>query len=102
MDRDLENLKEQIISLVHPRKIILFGSRANGTANDQSDYDILILMQNGTNKRAIAQFLYQNIENIDKPYDFIVATEETIEKYSNSPHLVYFHALKDGIELYAS
>ncbi|EKR74612.1 putative toxin-antitoxin system, toxin component [Leptospira noguchii str. 2006001870] len=46
--------------------------------------------------------MYQNIENIDKPYDFIVATEETIEKYSNSPHLVYFHALKDGIELYAS
>ncbi|EMO38170.1 putative toxin-antitoxin system, toxin component [Leptospira interrogans str. MMD3731] len=46
--------------------------------------------------------MYQNIENVDKPYDFIVATEETIEKYSNFPHLVYFYALKDGIELYAS
>lgn len=102
MDRDLESLKEQIISLVHPMKIILFGSRAKGSFNGYSDYDILVLMPKGANKRKTAQFLYQNIENIKKPYDFIVLTEDTLEKYSDSHHLIYFHALKDGIELYAA
>ncbi|PJZ55864.1 nucleotidyltransferase domain-containing protein [Leptospira barantonii] len=102
MDRDLENLKNQIVSLVSPLKIILFGSMATGSSNDQSDYDILIVMPKGTKKRETAQFLYRKIENINRPYDLIVATEETIENYSNIPHLVYFHALKDGIELYAA
>ncbi|MBM9499224.1 nucleotidyltransferase domain-containing protein [Leptospira sp. 201903071] len=102
MDRDLENLKTQVINLVNPLKIVLFGSRATGSFNKHSDYDILIVMPKGTNKRKTAQFLYQNIENIERPYDFVVVTEETLEKYSNSHHLIYFHALKNGIELYAA
>jgi predicted nucleotidyltransferase len=102
MDEDLQNLKTQIISLVNPIKIILFGSRAKGNFAENSDYDIMVLMPEGTNKRATAQYLYKNIENIEKPYDFIVATQDTLDKYSHSKHLIYFHALKDGIELYAA
>ncbi|EOQ96545.1 nucleotidyltransferase domain protein [Leptospira wolbachii serovar Codice str. CDC] len=102
MDQDLQNLKAQIVTLVNPLKIILFGSRAKGNFNHSSDYDILVIMPDGTNKRKTAQFLYQNIENINISYDFVVATENTLEKYSKSHHLIYFHALKDGIELYAA
>ena len=81
MDNDLQNLKKQIISLVNPIKIILFGSRAKGNFSEHSDYDIMIVMPKGTNKRATAQYLYKNIENIKNPYDFIVATQDTLDKY---------------------
>ena len=102
MNQDLETLRAQIISLVKPLKIILFGSRSRGTASDKSDYDLLILMPEGTNKRETAQFLYKSIENVKTPYDFIVATPLTLEKFSNIRHIVYFHALKDGKEIYVA
>ncbi|PKA06399.1 nucleotidyltransferase [Leptospira harrisiae] len=102
MDRELEILKTQIISLVNPLKIILFGSRATGTASKNSDYDLLIIMPDGTNKREIAQYLYKNVDNINISFDIVVATPQTLEKYSNIRHLIYFHALKDGLELYAA
>jgi uncharacterized protein len=102
MDRDLENLKKQIISLVNPLRIILFGSRSKGTFSETSDYDLMIIMPEGTNKRETAQFLYKNIENIKKSYDLIVTTQSILQKYRGSRHLIYFHALKDGQELYAA
>lgn len=102
MSQDLEKLRAQIISLVNPLKIILFGSRSKETSSDKSDYDLLILMPEGTNKRETAQFLYRSIENVNTSYDFIVATPNTLEKFSNIRHLVYFHALKDGKEIYVA
>jgi predicted nucleotidyltransferase len=102
MDQDLEKLRTQIIALVNPMKIILFGSRARGTSSEKSDYDILVIMPERTNKRETAQFLYRNIENVKISYDFIVATPDTIKKYSKIRQLIYYPALKDGEELYAA
>ncbi|WCL50651.1 nucleotidyltransferase domain-containing protein [Leptospira sp. GIMC2001] len=102
MNEELNKLKAQIVLLVKPLKIILFGSRAKGNFNQNSDFDILIVMPDGTNKRQTAQFLYQRIDNINISYDFVVVTEDTLQKYSKDHHLIYFHALRDGIELYAA
>ncbi|TGK47579.1 nucleotidyltransferase domain-containing protein [Leptospira kanakyensis] len=102
MEDELEILKSQIISLVNPLKIILFGSRATSTAGKNSDYDLLIIMPDGTNKREIAQYIYKKVDHIKISFDIVVATPETLKKYSNNRHLIYFHALQDGLELYAA
>ncbi|XDD43312.1 nucleotidyltransferase domain-containing protein [Leptospira sp. WS60.C2] len=102
MENELESLKSQIISLVNPLKIILFGSRATNTARKNSDYDLLIIMPDGTNKREIAQYIYKKVDKIKISFDIVVATPETLKKYSNHRHLIYFHALQDGLELYAA
>ncbi|EOQ88816.1 nucleotidyltransferase domain protein [Leptospira yanagawae serovar Saopaulo str. Sao Paulo = ATCC 700523] len=102
MENELEHLKNQIIFLVNPLKIILFGSRATLTACKNSDYDLLIIMPDGTNKREIAQYIYKKVDNIKISFDLVVATPETLKKYSNSRHLIYFYALQDGLELYAA
>lgn len=38
----LDELKQFIIQTIHPEKIILFGSRARGDAQDYSDIDLAI------------------------------------------------------------
>jgi predicted nucleotidyltransferase len=38
-----EPIKETIVQNVHPEKVILFGSYANGNPNDDSDLDLLVI-----------------------------------------------------------
>jgi HEPN domain-containing protein/predicted nucleotidyltransferase len=43
MLKTLEEIRERVVSVYNPDRIILFGSRAAGTNTDESDYDLLIL-----------------------------------------------------------
>jgi predicted nucleotidyltransferase len=40
----LAAIRDRIVDHLHPRKIILFGSRANGTATPDSDIDLLVVL----------------------------------------------------------
>jgi predicted nucleotidyltransferase len=37
-------IRDRIVDHLHPEKIILFGSRANGTATPDSDIDLLVVL----------------------------------------------------------
>jgi predicted nucleotidyltransferase len=37
-------IRDRIVDNLHPEKIILFGSRANGTATPDSDIDLLVIL----------------------------------------------------------
>ena len=40
----IKEIKNRIVSEVHPEKIILFGSYAYGTPTKDSDVDLLVIM----------------------------------------------------------
>src|SRR5882672_3592094 len=42
-DPKLEEAVGRLVSALHPRAIILFGSRARGTNGPDSDYDLLVV-----------------------------------------------------------
>ncbi len=44
-DEVLKQITETIVRNFHPRRIILFGSRARGEAQPDSDYDVLVEME---------------------------------------------------------
>jgi predicted nucleotidyltransferase len=44
-DRVVKEITETIVAHFHPRRIILFGSRARGEAHPDSDYDVLVEME---------------------------------------------------------
>ncbi len=44
-DDALKHITETIVQHFHPRRIILFGSRARGEAQPDSDYDVLVEME---------------------------------------------------------
>jgi predicted nucleotidyltransferase len=43
MDALVEKITKKIAEAIHPDKIILFGSRAKGTATEESDVDLVVV-----------------------------------------------------------
>jgi len=47
-DTPLERLVRHVVAVMNPLEVWLFGSRAEGRARPTSDYDLLVVMPNGT------------------------------------------------------
>ena len=47
----LHSIVQKIVGAVNPIKIILFGSKSRENENHESDYDILVIMPEGTHRR---------------------------------------------------
>ena len=50
MSPDLPSEIQHLITNYKPEKVILFGSRAKGTAHEDSDYDFLIIKETSTGR----------------------------------------------------
>jgi len=98
---EVKKLVRKIVKTVHPQKVILFGSRARGTEDEDSDIDLMVVMPNGVQRGKITRKLYSTIRGIGIPYDLLVATPDDLERYRHNPALVYRWALEEGREVYA-
>ena len=98
----LHSIVRKIVDSVNPIKIILFGSKSRGNENQESDYDILVIMPEGTHRRNTSKLLYKKIADTGLPVDIIVATPNDIEKHKNNIGLIYRSILIEGKELYAA
>jgi uncharacterized protein len=98
----VKKLVGQIVEIVHPLRIILFGSAAKGKMGPDSDIDLMVVMPEGTHRRHTAQKLYRGIQGSKVPFDVMVATPGDLAKYGNSPGLIYRDVLREGKEVYAA
>ena len=99
---DLQTLVQQIVDLVHPLRVVLFGSAVRGDAGADSDLDVLVVMPEGTHRWHTMQLLYANIRGVDASFDTIVATPSTLEKHKDNVGLIYRAILREGRTLYAA
>lgn len=98
----IEELVSQIVSLVHPLRIILFGSAARGNLGPDSDIDLLIVVPEGTHRRRTAQRIYRGVRNVGVAFDVVVATVTDLEQHRNNIGLIYRSVLAEGKEVYAA
>ena len=100
---EIEELKEQFISQLKPLKIYLFGSFADGTYTEESDFDFYIIVSDEVKEfKDLTTQAYRSIRKIKKrPVDIIIGTESTFENKKNSPS-VENEVIKNGILLYES
>jgi predicted nucleotidyltransferase len=98
----LDKLVQQIVSIAHPVRIILFGSAARGEMGAESDLDILVVMPEGTPRRKTAQELYYRISGVSIPCDILVATPSILEKYKDDPGFIFHNILVEGEDIYAA
>jgi predicted nucleotidyltransferase len=83
-----------------PKRIILFGSRARGSARRDSDIDLLLVMANGTHRRRTAVKAYSILGAQGIAKDIVVVTEEDVEKFGSLPGTALAPALAEGKVLY--
>lgn len=83
-----ENIKQIthcFVEQLSPLKVFLFGSFAEGTYTDESDYDFYIVVNDEADtweERNRAQKAIRNVQ--DRPVDIVVGTNSRFEKYGPS------------------
>ncbi len=96
----IDELTQRIVEVVHPLRIILFGSAARGEMGPNSDLDVLVVMPNGIHRRKTAQEIYRHLWGFGFAKDIVVVTESDIQEYGTNPYMIIKNALEEGKELY--
>ncbi len=93
---------KRLVKTYHPLKIYLFGSYAWGTPTDDSDLDLLIVVDHtdqNTYQRAVAG--HHALWGLEVPKDLLVYTEKEFEKEAQDVTTLCHKVTKDGIKVYA-
>lgn len=107
--RDLtfvDNIKEMtecIVSQINPLKVILFGSFADGSYTEDSDYDFYIVVNDGRDIGEETDKAYRSVRYVKRrPVDIVVGTNSRFERKGNSQHslMVEGEVARNGILLY--
>ncbi|MBQ8918731.1 MAG: nucleotidyltransferase domain-containing protein [Acidaminococcaceae bacterium] len=102
----IDNIKEMtqcFVSQIKPLKVILFGSFANGTYTDESDYDFYIVIPDGSSVSDATDEAYNSVLYIKKrSVDIVVGTNSRFEMRGKSKHslMVEGEVQRNGILLY--
>jgi predicted nucleotidyltransferase len=99
--RVLADVVRQVVEAAHPDKIILFGSAARGEMGPNSDLDLLVIKSGKFNHARLLTAIYRHLEG-EAAVDVVLTTPEDLERYGDSPYLVYYPALKDGKVVYGA
>lgn len=90
----------RIVRLVDPVRIILFGSRARGDAREDSDYDILVILDEVENRRTMRIRIRAAIDDLPIAKDVLVATADDVAGDHGRPWGVLYWALAEGRVVY--
>ena len=102
----IDNIKEitkVFVNKVDPLKVILFGSFAEGSYNDESDYDFYIVVDDERNVSEATDDAYIAAMGIKRrPVDIVVGTNRRFEQKRNSQHslMIEREVERNGILLY--
>ena len=102
---DIEKVKNEIVAKlkpIEPNKIILFGSYAYGTPNQDSDLDICIIKNNYKSKMKEKQKIRELLKEIRISKDILVVDEAYFETHSNENWIntALYEAKQKGEVLY--
>ena len=96
---EIQNIKDQIIMKYNPERIVLFGSVARNSFNDNSDIDILVVKRTDKNKFQRMCELRRMI-NYNIPLDILVYTPEELELASKQENDFVKTIYNEGVVLY--
>jgi predicted nucleotidyltransferase len=96
-------IKSTVSSILPGSRVLLFGSRARGQADKDSDYDLLIVTKDVFAPRVKMDWQSKIrkalVYAFDAPFDVIVQSEKEVnEKRDLIGHIVHY-AMKEAVEL---
>lgn len=102
---NISEMTDCIVSQVVPLKVIFFGSFADGTYTDTSDYDFYIVVPDGSNIREKSNRAYKAVRYVkQRPVDIVIGTKSRYDRYGNSSDSLFVEGevYRKGIVLYDS
>ena len=103
-DGVLERMVATIVAEVDPERIILFGSRARGDADADSDVDLMVVEKGPfgpeRNEHTEAVRLIYALADFPVGKDILVCSREEAEYWRDSLNSVVAEALREGEMLY--
>src|SRR5690348_10268294 len=99
-DEVLKEITDTIIQNFHPRRIILFGSRARGEAQPDSDYDVLVEMDTPLSFHERMTNVYRAFGLRQYSMDVLVYTPEEMAEERTKVFSVAKIAEREGKVLY--
>ena len=82
---EIQDITKRIVEFIHPQKVLLFGSYAKGNANEHSDLDLLVIVENSElPKRKREVLLYNWLgTRYSFPKDILIRTASEVEEWKN-------------------
>ena len=101
LDREIQSIKDRIVEQLSPLKVYLFGSFADGTNRDDSDYDLYIIVEDNKGdwyEQTVRA--YKAIRPVrTRPVDILVETNSSFEKKKQYPSIEK-EVFEKGVLLY--
>lgn len=100
---EINELKDCFVQQLSPLKVYLFGSYADGTYDEDSDFDFYIIVDDThTDMLALMSRAYKSVRGIKKrPVDILVGTQSKFEERKNRPTLEN-EVFQKGVLLYGA
>jgi len=96
----VEQIINHIVATADPKKIILFGSRARGDLQSNSDIDLLVIADSVIPRHRRAASLYGALSKIQLSMDILVFTPKEVEEWSGVRQAFVTTAVREGKVLY--
>jgi predicted nucleotidyltransferase len=100
---EIKGIVDTILTATPVLEIYLFGSFANGTAKDDSDYDFYVVVPDSIQPIEttwlIKGALRKNLRT-SRGIDMLVGTESKFNKYKNSISFIERDVVDTGVKLY--
>ena len=88
--KNIEDIAQCFVKQIAPMKIFLFGSFADGSYTDDSDYDFYIVVKDDSDIWEVRKQAQRAIRYVqDRPVDIVVGTNSRFEKYGPSPDSLF-------------
>jgi predicted nucleotidyltransferase len=99
-ERMLQQAVERIVAAAQPTRVILFGSRSRGDADEGSDVDLLVIEPRVDNQGEEMVRLCQAVGPVGANVDVLVYSEAEYERRSQVPGTLPYWARREGRPLY--
>ena len=101
-DSRLQDIARALSERVRPELVLLFGSRAQGTEREDSDYDLMIVVRDPSSVEAARAAAYDALRALPLSVDVIARSVHDYRRYQSDPGFLDFMVARDGVLLYAS
>lgn len=102
-DPILKELVDRLVAAYQPLRLYLFGSRARGTNQTDSDYDILIVVDdNVTDEYKSASLAYKSLWGMHAAIDVLVWTNQEFQNRLHLPNSLPAEVVREGLLIHVA